>query len=120
MFSNILSYPSLVASSRLSENEFCRTLLAERNFRFPSLEELICALQSEAGHVEDWLKYSEDRRMTPAFYLRKKGASFEVGYRSKSEIEKVGVYDDAGFACALFIKLKLEHRFLILSAHDER
>jgi hypothetical protein len=120
MFSNILSYPSLVASSRLSENEFCRTLLAERNFRFPSLEELICALQSEAGHVEDWLKYSEDRRMTPAFYLRKKGASFEVGYRSKSEIEKVGVYDDAGFACALFIKLELEHRLLILSAHDER
>ena len=104
----------------ISENDYCRKLLADSTFEFPKFLELRDGFQKQPKLIESWLKYSEDRRSSPSFYFLRSGRSYEIGYVSKFGVEKIGKYQEACFACALFVKLELEHRILNLSLAREK
>lgn len=114
MIAQLLKFPLLVRSSGLSENALSKKLLSEESDLFPEIFELIDALRSNPDLVEEWLSYSADRRASQSYYFRKNEGTYDVGYVSHSEAVKIGTYECPFFACALFMKLEFEKRFLKL------
>jgi len=112
MLEDILNFPAAAATSGKSINEICTLLLIKYRRRFPSIDELTDGLSKDIGLIESWIKYSQDKRLTPSWYFIKAGEKYKIGYMNKDCSYNEGVYDDACFACATFIKLEIESRLL--------
>jgi hypothetical protein len=59
--------------------------------------------------VNDWIRFSEDKRSSAGWYFRQNGIDYEVGYFSLNK-NNVGPtkYSDSTEACAAFIKHEIE------------
>jgi hypothetical protein len=108
MLESIVNFPATLNRHKLRENDLWAQILSEQNGDHPSIEEILSALKNQPGLVENWINYSQDRRKTPSWYFSRDGNKFKVGYMPTSLERNEGIYDDAYFACALFIKLELE------------
>jgi hypothetical protein len=70
-------------------------------------EELRC----DPSLVADWMQWSEDKRCSPAWYLKEKGGTFYVGYyHNDFEKRTQTAFDDGIQACAEFIMQEINDK----------
>ena len=65
--------------------------------------------------VQQWLTYSEDKRVSSGWFFRRLGSQkYEVGFcMEKGNIANTSIFDDALKACALFICKEMENYIVI-------
>jgi hypothetical protein len=67
------------------------------------------ALQAHPETVDEWMRFSEDKRSNVGWYFRPSHRGYEVGYFSRSQSGiKSAEYFDQTEACAVFIKNEIE------------
>ena len=73
-------------------------------------EDKICeALHTHPECVDDWLRYSEDKRSDAGWYFQRCDKGYRVGYfSSRGNDIKSTEYTDQVAACACFIKHEIE------------
>jgi len=106
----LLNFPTLVSQSNKSEAEICAQIFSQKHESFPTLEQLMNGLRGHYDLVENWIRYSEDKRGSPSWYILKARKNYKVGFLGSDRSCNEGVYTDAYFACAVFIKLEMEER----------
>ncbi len=115
MLREIIEFPISVMTLNKSPNEILNQLATNFPNCFPSVDELMEELSGRTDAIENWLRYSEDKRTTPGWYLVEKGRKYKIGYIGSSHRICEGEFNDGHFACALYIKLELEARILMAS-----
>ena len=67
------------------------------------------ALRAHPETVDEWMRFSEDKRTNAGWYFRPSQKGYEVGYFSRSQGSvKSAEYSDRTEACAVFIKNEIE------------
>jgi len=67
------------------------------------------ALRAHPEFVGDWLEYSEAKRSSAGWFIRKAASGgWEVGYVAEGAFEEVSVYQDELEACAVFVKKEID------------
>lgn len=67
------------------------------------------ALRAHPEFVGDWLEYSEEKRSSAGWFIRKAASGgWEVGYVAEGAFEEVSLYQDELEACAAFIKKEID------------
>jgi hypothetical protein len=112
MLEDLLNFPTLVSQSDKSEVEICAQISSRKPGFFPTLEQLMHGLSRKHNLVDSWIRYSEDKRGSPSWYILKTGKKYKVGFLGSDRSCNEGVYNDAYFACAVFIKLEMEERLI--------
>lgn len=90
-----------------------RTLMLESGYLavpdLISVKGIEKVLLESPDRVTEWLHYSEDKRVSSGWYLRKAEEEWEVGYYSGPEgFKEVTFYGSGEEACAVFIKREFE------------
>lgn len=112
MLENLLNFPKLIWNTSEPESEIWGQISQDHNGQFPALEEIIAGLRNDPTSIERWIQYSQDKRVTPSWYILKIADKYKVGYLAQDQTCYEGLYDNAYFACALFIKLEMEARLV--------
>ena len=67
------------------------------------------ALCAHPETVDEWMRFSEDKRTNSGWYFRPSCNGYEVGYFSRSQGDiQSAEYSDRTEACAIFIKNEVE------------
>jgi hypothetical protein len=75
------------------------------------VERLSECLTKDPGLVDAWIKWSEDNRSGPAWYISTLGPrEFEVAYLDHGRSSQHRRFDDKVCACAEYVSHELEHR----------
>jgi hypothetical protein len=85
-------------------------LVEESNYRahqsLIGIEDIFRYLQGHSNLVDEWRRYSEDKRTGTGWYFDY--ATRRVGYFSGSCCEREQIFDDVTKTCAVFIKHELD------------
>jgi hypothetical protein len=67
------------------------------------------ALRAHPDMVDEWIRFSEDKRTNAGWYFRPTDRGYQVGYFSRAQsCIKSTEYRDRTEACAVFIKNEIE------------
>jgi hypothetical protein len=67
------------------------------------------ALRAHPDMVDEWMRFSEDKRTNAGWYFRPTHRGYEVGYFSRAPSSiRSAEYSDRTEACAVFIKNEIE------------
>lgn len=82
----------------------------------PSVEDLVGAVRAIDGCAEGWMRWSDDKQWTPAWYFSDYGENMYVVGLADGQDSHEHVFEDANLACAHFIVKDIEDYGRILDA----
>ena len=81
-----------------------------RHYASITQEQVIDLLRTHPILVDEWRMFSQDKRWTPAWFLKKRSENiWRVGYvdRGGNTIQEI-LFSDSASACALMIRMEME------------
>jgi hypothetical protein len=110
MINEIISFPGeFHRLGNISINSFLKDIGYFKNHNQVQEENLTNALIDNPKYIDQWLVWSEDKRVSSGWYFKQReNGVYVVGYYPKNERFSEIEFDDVTNACAAFIKRAIE------------
>jgi hypothetical protein len=106
---SICRFPLLYAESGLTPKEIVEYCRYEKYRDEISIDDIVKELKKDMKLIDSWLLFTDDKRWTPAWGIKKEKGSYTIFYvfrNGKTEIEQS--FSSEYEACARLVRMEME------------
>lgn len=106
---SICHFPALYTESGLSPKEIVKYSMYAKYRGEISIDDIAKELQKDIQLIESWLLFTEDKRWTPAWGIKKENNSYSLFYVFRNgQFEIKQSFSSGHEACARLVRMEME------------